>query len=425
MEQSLQNWIQQIVKTQEAAYVLSKTALFIIAVLTGFAVKWLSRRLFHEAIRKAAQRSRNTFDDILVDSGILQRFYQIIPLIIVYFSVHIIFDKPNMATSILERMLMSAIIVVVILALNNAVDAVDVYYRKLEISKKTPIRSYLQLLKIFLVLTAVIFVIATLMDKSPWWLMSSIGAMTAIVLLIFKDWLLGFVASIQINSNDLVNIGDWIQMPKYNADGDVIDINLNTVQVQNFDKTITSIPTYALISESFINWRGMREAGGRRIKRVIYIDVNSVRFCDRDMLARFKKIRYLGEYISGKEKEIASYNKKLGIARSDMINGRHLTNLGTFRIYVTEYLKHHERIRQDMTLMVRHKDPGEYGIPVEIYAFTADTDWVKYEEIQANIFDHIIAVAPSFGLSLYQNPSGSDVRRVMENLKNPGNKKNQ
>jgi len=212
----------------------------------------------------------------------------------------------------------------------------------------------------------------------------------------------------------MIEIGDWITMPKYQADGDVIEISLNTVLVQNFDKTITSIPTYALISDSFINWRGMRESGGRRIKRLIHIDLNSVKFCDQEMLERFKKINYLKDYIEQKENEIAKSNEEKGIITQDRINGRNLTNIGTFRAYVLEYLRNNKNIRQDMTLIVRHKEPGENGLPIEIYTFVNDTAWSSYESIQADIFDHILAVIPEFDLMLFQNPTGLDFLKLKD-----------
>jgi miniconductance mechanosensitive channel len=237
--------------------------------------------------------------------------------------------------------------------------------------------------------------------------------MTAIVILVFKDSILGLVSSIQINANNMIEIGDWIQIPKYGADGAVLEITLNTVKVQNWDKTITSIPAYALISDSFKNWRGMQQSGGRRIKRSVFIDLNSIKFCDEKMLRRFRKIQYLKEYLEYKEKDIKKHNKEHKIDTSEIINGRHLTNIGTFRAYVVEYLKHHPKISQGMTMIVRHLQPTEHGLPVEIYTFTNDTDWVNYEGIQADIFDHILSVLHEFDLQAYQSPGGQDITRAL------------
>jgi miniconductance mechanosensitive channel len=233
-------------------------------------------------------------------------------------------------------------------------------------------------------------------------------------MLVFKDSLLGLVAGIQLTGNDMVRVGDWIEMPKYGADGDVIDISLNTVQVQNFDKTITMIPSYALISDSFINWRGMQSSGGRRLKRSLYIDTSSIMFCTEEMIEKFIRVHYLSDYMIQKEREIAEYNAKNQFDRNNPVNGRALTNIGVFRAYISNYLKNHEGINQNMTLIVRQLEPSEHGLPIEIYAFTNSVDWAVYESVQSDIFDHLFAVAPEFGLRIFQNPSGADVRNMTE-----------
>mgnify|MGYP001425909292 FL=1 len=233
-------------------------------------------------------------------------------------------------------------------------------------------------------------------------------------MVIFKDSLLGLVAGVQLTTNDMVRVGDWIEMPKYHADGDVIEISLHTVKVRNWDRTITTIPSYALISDSFKNWRGMHSSGGRRIKRAIHIDTSSIRFCTEEMIEKFRKIHLLTDYINRKEKEIEEYNEKNGIDRSVLVNGRRMTNIGCFRAYVENYLKHHPHIHKEMTLMVRQLAPGEHGLPLEIYAFTAGTQWTFYESVQADIFDHIFAVAPEFGLRVFQNPTGYDLQRLLD-----------
>ena len=237
------------------------------------------------------------------------------------------------------------------------------------------------------------------------------GAMTAILLLVFKDSILGLVASIQLTSNDMVRIGDWIEMPKYGADGDVIDVTLHTVKVQNWDKTITTIPSYALISDSFKNWRGMAESGGRRIKRAIYIDLTSIKFCTSEMLDRFEKFQLITDYIRTRKAEITEYNQEHQVDTSELINGRNLTNVGTFRAYLVAYLHHHPKIHQDLTFLIRHLPPGEQGLPIEIYVFSNDQVWANYEAIQADIFDHIFSVVPMFDLRLFQNPTGADFQQ--------------
>lgn len=240
------------------------------------------------------------------------------------------------------------------------------------------------------------------------------GAVAAVILLIFKDTILGLVAGVQLTANNMVRIGDWISMPSHNADGTVLEITLNTVKVQNWDKTISTIPTYALVTNSFSNWRGMEESGGRRIKRHINIDMQSVKFLNVEMIAKFKKIAYLKEYIDKKEKELEEYNKKNNFDDSVLVNGRRMTNLGVFRKYLEEYLRHHPKIHQDMTFLVRHLQPDEKGIPIEIYVFSKDQEWAKYEAIQADIFDHILAVIPEFELSVFQFPTGNDLKKLVD-----------
>jgi miniconductance mechanosensitive channel len=270
----------------------------------------------------------------------------------------------------------------------------------------------LQVVKIVVGIAVGIYIFSALMNRSPVVLLGGLGAMTAVLLLIFKDTILGFVASIQLTGNDMIRMGDWISMPKYGADGDVIDLTLTTVKVQNWDKTITTIPTYALVSQSFQNWRGMDESGGRRIKRALNIDMSSITFCTDEMVDRFRRFRILGNYIAEKEKEITAWNNTQSVSEEELVNGRRMTNVGTFRAYVTEYLRNHPMVKQDMTCMVRQLKPGEDGLPIEIYAFSSDQRWVQYEGIQADIFDHILAVLPQFGLRIFQNPTGADFRKL-------------
>jgi miniconductance mechanosensitive channel len=242
--------------------------------------------------------------------------------------------------------------------------------------------------------------------------------MTAVLLLIFKDAILGLVAGIQLTANKMIAVGDWIEMPKYGADGDVLDLTLTTVKVQNWDKTITTIPTYALISDAFKNWRGMQESGGRRIKRSIAIDMNSIKFCDEEMLERFRKIQYISEHIERKRKELQEHNRLLKVDDSSLANGRRLTNVGTFRAYIQAYLKNHPAIHQNMTFLVRQLAPSDHGLPIEIYVFSSDTAWVTYEAIQADIFDHLLAVLPEFDLRVFQSPAGHDFQQLVSSHSN-------
>jgi miniconductance mechanosensitive channel len=297
---------------------------------------------------------------------------------------------------------------------SSLLDSIDDIYRMKPVSNVRPIKGLLQVVKIVVFIVIAIIIIATLLDQSPLILLSSIGALTAVFSFVFKDSILGFIAGIQLTSNDMLRIGDWIEMPKYGADGDVIDITLNTVKVQNWDKTYVTIPAYALISDSFKNWRGMFQFGGRRIKRSIFIDVNSICFCTEEMIDNFKKVHFLKDYVINKEKELEEYNGKNNIDTEQKINGRRMTNIGTFRAYMLNYLANHPGIDQDKTIMVRQLAPGEHGVPMEIYAFTRDTIWATYETVQSDIFDHIYAVSGEFGLRIFQTPSGYDLRNLQD-----------
>jgi miniconductance mechanosensitive channel len=303
-------------------------------------------------------------------------------------------------------------ICVMLFVMDAFLNAVDAIYRTYEISKSKPIKGFLQVIKIVLMIIGGIIIIAVPMGEKPTVLLGGIGALTAVFTLVFKDSILGFVAGVQLTTDDMVRLGDWIEMPKYSADGVVIDLSLNTVKVENFDRTITTLPAYALISDSFKNWRGMEMAGGRRIKRSINLDISSISFCSEDMLERFKKIPYLKNYMEQKREELERYNRSQGMDMTEMINGRRLTNIGVFRIYVQSYLAHHPGIHQEMTLMVRQLASDGRGLPLEIYGFTSSTDWTKYENIQSDIFDHLLAVLPQFGLRVFQEPTGYDFQRL-------------
>ena len=283
------------------------------------------------------------------------------------------------------------------------------------IADEVPIKGVVQVIKIAVFFLTGLFVVATILQQKIVVLLSGLGALSAVLMLIFKDSVLGFVAGLQLIANRMVSKGDWIEMPKYGADGDVVDIALTTVKVQNWDKTITTIPTYALISESFKNWRGMKESGGRRIKRTINLDLSSIKFCDQKMLDQFSKIQYIAEYIQQKQEEVDQYNSANGVDSVSLVNGRRLTNVGTFRAYAEYYLRNHPDIHQSMTFLVRHRQPTEHGLPIELYVFSSDQVWANYESIQADIFDHLLAVIPEFNLRVFQAPSSSDFRSFLLN----------
>lgn len=375
-------------------------------VLLSWLAYLVAKVIILKALTRLIQRSATQFDDILLRESVFHRLITLIPVLILYNFTYLV---PRF-TGHLQRFLGAIIAWIVILTLGAVITAGHEIYKSSAFAKRMDIKSYLQVVKLFVYLFGAIVIISLLIGRSPWGLLSGIGAMTAVLLLIFRDTLLSFVASLQISSNNLVRVGDWIEMPEFGADGDVIDIALHTVKVQNWDKTITMIPTHKLLETSFKNWRGMFKSGGRRIKRSIPINVSSVRLCDDQMLEMFEKFDYITDYIRQKRDEVARYNQERGVNTTELINGRRLTNLGTFRAYIEGYLRHHPQIRQDMTLMVRQLPPGALGLPIEIYVFINDTRWEHYEAIQADIFDHILAVVPEFGLSVFQRETGEDFR---------------
>jgi len=381
----------------------------VLAILADFIVK----RIIISAIAALTKRTKNDWDDVFVKQKVFNRLAHLAPALIVYYALQYIFDATNLV-KFLGNLTLTYMILMVLMVIDSVLNALHEIYMKLPISKGRNIKGFIQVVKIIFYFIAVILIISAFSEEPPKSLMAGLGAMAAVLMLVFKDTILGFVASIQLSANKMVNVGDWISMPKYNADGDVIDISLNTVKVQNWDKTIATIPTYALVSEAFNNWRGMEESGGRRIKRSINIDMNSVTFLDDAQIEKLGNFHLLKDYISDKQKEIAEFNKSLQLEEGTVTNGRKMTNIGTFRRYLEEYLQHHPKIHNDMTFLVRHLQPTERGLPVEIYVFSNDQAWGNYEAIQADIFDHILAIIPEFDLRVFQSPTGSDFQKLTE-----------
>jgi miniconductance mechanosensitive channel len=335
---------------------------------------------------------------------------------VAFYGAQMISGLGPLLSIVIQRVAAALIVVVVALSVVAFLTAANDIYASRAENRRRPIKGYLQVVKIAVFLLAALIVVSILMDKSPWIFVSGVGAMTAVLILVFKDTLLSLVASIQITSNDMVHVGDWIEMPQFGADGDVIDVALHTVKIQNWDKTVTTVPTHALITGSFKNWRGMSISGGRRIKRSFFIDVTSVRFLELGEVMRFQDFALLGDYVRTKSEEIERYNAEEG--RNPEINAdiRRLTNVGTLRAYILSYLRNHPKIHRNMTLLVRQLAPGPKGLPIEIYCFTNTTDWDAYEAIQADLFDHILAIVPEFGLRVFQSPSGADVERLTREL---------
>jgi miniconductance mechanosensitive channel len=404
----LHGWLSGFGLSESTATLFIDAIELVLLALAAFLVHVIVRRILLNIITRFAERTNTDWDDVLIRRRVFHRLALFAPTILVFRLAPVVFQT-SQAAEFLRGAAQIFMLVVAMLVVDALLNSVNDIYQQFPVSRRIPILGYLQVVKILVTVAVIIVAVSIVINQSPLILLSGLGALTAVILLIFKDSILGLVAGIQLVANDMVRPGDWIEMPKYGADGDVIEITLNTVKVQNWDKTITTIPTYSLISDSFKNWRGMSESGGRRIKRAVYIDVSSVRFCTPEMVEKFSRIQVLKEYIERKRIEMGEYNKKHNIDESVLVNGRRMTNLGTFRAYLVEYLKRHPKIHQEMTFLVRHLQPTELGLPIEIYVFSNDQAWANYEGIQADIFDHIFATLPEFGLRPFQNPTGSDI----------------
>ncbi len=381
----------------------------LILLLVAILADLVAKRLLLVAVRAAATRTQSDWDDALVEHKVFGRLAQIIPAIIVYSGVDLLPGLSEAHEAVVRNVAGAYMILVITLTLTAVLSAANHVYESRPIARLRPIKGFVQLAQVAIYILGAILVIAALIDRSPVILLSGLGAMTAVLLIVFKDTLLSLVASLQLTGQDMIRVGDWLEVPQFGADGDVIDVALYTVTVQNWDKTITKIPTHRLISDSFKNWRGMSESGGRRIKRSINVDFNSIRFLTDEEVQRFKDFALLKGYIEAKEAELNAYNEELDAPGGSGVNLRRLTNVGTFRAYIYNYLKHHPKIHDRMTLIVRQLQPGTEGLPIEIYCFSNDIDWAAYEGIQADIFDHIGAIAPEFGLRLYQRLAGADL----------------
>lgn len=398
-----------------AIFIKISTIILIIAILSLIA-DFVFKRIIVKIIEKIVNRSKNKWDDIILQKKVFDRLSHFAPALIVHYTIKYAFLNSDKVVEIIQTGTYIYMIIVSLMVINSFFKALNEIYMHSNISKNKPIQGYLQLINIFLIIVGIIFIYSLLSGNEVKGVLTGLGAMAAILLLVFKDTILGFVASVQLSSNDMVKLGDWISMPKHGADGEVLEITLNTVKIQNWDKTISTIPTYALISESFTNWKGMQNSGVRRIKRFINIDMTSVKICSKELLDKLKKVQYLSDYIYGKEKELKDYNLQNNVDESVRINGKRLTNLGTFRKYVEFYLQHNPKINKQMTFLVRQLQPTETGIPIEIYVFSSDNVWTNYEQIQSDIFDHLLAIIPEFELQVFQNPSGNDFRKFNTSL---------
>jgi miniconductance mechanosensitive channel len=404
-------WLTKLGLSPESASKTAGISDFILVLITSIVIYYISKIIINRVLKRIAARTVSNWDDVLIENKVFARMAFLVPGILVYQSISVTLDDfPGLIPAAL-KLTNLYIIVIFLLILNSFLNAVYAMYQKSEFAMYHPIKGYIQIGKIVVFIVVFLLIISLLFNQSPFYMLTGLGAFSAVLLLIFKDPILGFVGGIQLSANDMVRQGDWISMPKFGADGTVLEISLTTVKVQNFDNTISTLPTYSLVSESFQNYRGMKDSGVRRMKRSISIDMSSVKFCNQEMLDKFRKITILQEYIDRTEAELENYNKENKIDDSIFINGKRQTNIGVFRAYLEEYLAHHPSVDNKSDLLVRQLQPNSSGIPIEIYAFTLETGFIPYEKVQSDIFDHILAIVPQFDLRVFQSPTGEDLKQ--------------
>lgn len=408
--QSDQVWLPEWLTELANANPIAAEAIGVAALLSISAVVLTLIRLgLLPVVRRIIKRADFEWGQAFVDHRFFRRLSLVPAALILHYGLEVVPFAHESARVVIQHLASTVVVAAIMMSLGGLLNGINTIYSRRPEARNRPIKGYLQIVKMFVYLIGSILAICTLIGQDPGLLLGGVGAMSAVLMLVFKDTILSLVASIQLTSHDMLRVGDWIEMPKFAADGDVIDIALHTVKVQNWDKTITTIPTYALISESYKNWRGMQESGGRRIKRNIHIDVSTVRFLSDEEIDRFGRFALLAEYIAGKKAELEQDNLSAKGDREINANVRKLTNLGTLRAYIVAYLRHHPQVHERMTFLVRQLQPTEHGLPIEIYIFTNTVKWGEYEDIQADIFDHILSITSEFGLAVYQQPSGGDL----------------
>ncbi|WP_419175506.1 mechanosensitive ion channel family protein [Desulfosediminicola sp.] len=400
-------------KLNEALAISLATAIMLgCALLAAFVATWLVKKTILAAVSRWISNKRYRWSDPLAKNRLLDKFSWFVPVAIFSVAVDAFLDASSPAYALARRLIMSGFVVIAVICLISIFSCINDIHRILRKHKGSTLGGYTDAGKIITVIVGAIFIVSIFTGKSPWGIISVLGGLTAVTMLVFKDTILGFVASVQLTSTDMVRIGDWVEMQQYGADGDVIDMGINCIRVQNWDKTVTTIPTYALVSSSFKNWRGMSESGGRRIKRALNIDISSIHFIDDASLQKLRKVTLLSDYLSAKDTEITEFNNCSTGTEETSLNSRRQTNIGVFRAYVIAYLRNNPNIHKDMTFLVRHLAPTDTGLPLEIYVFSKDQAWASYEAIQADIFDHLLAAVPEFGLRIFQAPSGHDLRSI-------------
>lgn len=416
MNELISTWLTRQGVPAHRVEVLADGAGLLILVILMVLAHRLARRLLLRWLGRIVERTSWGWDDVLFRRGVFNRLAHMAPALVVTLLGPEFFARHESWNHLVKTLVNAYVAIIIIMVIDALLNAVVEFYEKTPIAKRMPLKGFVQGAKLLVFLLGGIFVLSIGLGRSPLYLLSGLGALTAVLLLVFRDALLGLVAGIQISVNQMIRIGDWIEMSKYGADGFVIDVTLTTVKVQNWDKTISTVPTYALISDPVKNWRGMQESGGRRIKRSLYVDMQSVKFLDERLMKKMLTFTRLRPYMEEKIEELKGYNARSGEDLDVPVNGRRLTNLGCFRAYVLAYLRSHAVIHQELTLLVRHLQPTDKGLPMEIYAFTSDTRWAVYEGVQADIFDHLLAIIGEFELRTFQSPSGHDVRHAVAAL---------
>ncbi|MBM9512711.1 mechanosensitive ion channel family protein [Desulfogranum marinum] len=408
------NWFTSVLQKFDLSPVTVELLAYILAVfaviLTAIVATLIVRKALLTFLVTWIQSNDYRWDDPLAANKLLTKISWFVPVTILSLAIDMFLDSGGTSYLPAKRLITAGFVIVSVLSLNALLSSVNDIHRIVRKNKGVSLRGYTDAAKIIIYVFGAIFLISIFTGKSPWGILSILGGLTAVTLLVFKDSILGFVASVQINSTGMVGLGDWVEIPQYGVDGDVIDMSIHSIRVQNWDKTISTIPTYAVVSNSFKNWRGMSESGGRRIKRALNIDIHSIRFCDEQMLDRFSNISLIADYIRNKELEIKEYNQKQNYDQNLNISGRRQTNIGVFRAYIIAYLRNNSKLHQDMTFLVRQLAPTDRGLPLEIYVFSKDQAWANYEAIQADIFDHLLAAVSEFDLRIFQSPSGYDLR---------------
>jgi len=408
MNTFLEPWVKKIPNIAGYEATVTTAIASLLVLLLAIVAYAIARRIIVHLIHKLFSKTKSDLDDILVKRKVFNRLSYLAPSYVVYKLIPAVLDQHPTLALIVSKATAVYFVFVIALVVDSIIDSLMDIYRSFPVSRRIPIKSFGQVAKLLTYFIAIITITSLVIGESPLKLFAGLGAMTAVLMLVFKDPILGFVAGIQLSYNKMVGLGDWVEIPQHNADGDILEIGLTTVKVRNFDNTITTVPTQSLINESFKNWRGMQESKGRRIKRAIYLDVNSISFCDQERITRYSKIDYIADYIETKNQELAEYNAQHIGDEESLVNGRRVTNIGTFRAYVLAYLENHRYINQNLTVLVRQLAPTDSGLPLEIYAFSSEKNWIKYEAIQADIFDHLFAVAREFDLRIFQQPTGSD-----------------